>query len=63
MLGVGEIVFLREEHTTWLANNRWSALKIYVSNIIKTEQIVRVCVCVCVCARVCVCVCVCVCVK
>jgi hypothetical protein len=29
-LGVGEMVFLREEHTTWLSNAKWSVLKMYI---------------------------------
>lgn len=27
MLGVGEVVFIREEHTDWLSNTKWSILK------------------------------------
>lgn len=28
--GAGEIVFPREEHTSWLSNTEWSALKTYI---------------------------------
>jgi hypothetical protein len=29
MLKVGEMVFPREEHSSWLFNTKWSALKMY----------------------------------
>jgi hypothetical protein len=41
MLREGEIVFCREEHTSWLSNSKWSSLKTYihVTFIIQTEQV------------------------
>lgn len=41
LLRTGEMVFLREEDTNWLANAKWSALETCIqSNIIQTEQVV-----------------------
>jgi hypothetical protein len=35
---VGEIVLPREEHTNWLSNTKWSALKPHPSSSMQTEQ-------------------------
>lgn len=38
MLGVGEITFLRQEHTNWLSNSKWSAMCTYIS----LEQLTKI---------------------
>lgn len=37
MLSVGESNFAGEEHTHWLSNIKWPALKTYAVNIIQIE--------------------------
>jgi hypothetical protein len=57
MLRLREIVFSifsKEEHTNWLSNTKWSALKIYTySHVIQIKQVCKsILSSVCVCARV-----------
>jgi hypothetical protein len=35
-----EKVFSRDEHSNWLSNTKWLALKTYTSNFIKTKWVV-----------------------
>lgn len=40
MLGVGEIVFFREEHTNWSSNQRVNPANIHMSNSIQAELVI-----------------------
>ena len=56
ILRVGEIVFARVQHTNWISNTRWSALKTCIqitlyrhSRLVIYRNVWGICECVCVC--------------